>query len=123
MKRLRALRTLAALLLAPLLSGAAKPQLVPDVSQREIQIQYSFVGAELLLFGAILYPGGRVPREPADIAVVDQRWRGTPDVGLTMVSNMRSLLSSEPVQSVVLLGCSGALDVSRSHMCVASSRR
>lgn len=70
MKRVRALRTLALLLLVPLLSGAAKPQLVPDVSQREIQIQYSFAGAELLLFGAILYPGGRVPREPADIAVV-----------------------------------------------------
>ena len=64
------LRMLPALLFVPLLSGAAKPQLVPDVSQREIQIQYSFVGAELLLFGAILYPGGRVPDEPADIAVV-----------------------------------------------------
>jgi uncharacterized protein (TIGR02186 family) len=60
----------ASLLLLPLLVGAAKPQLVPDVSQREIQIQYSFSGAELLLFGAILYPGGRVPKEPADIAVV-----------------------------------------------------
>jgi uncharacterized protein (TIGR02186 family) len=53
-----------------MLLGAAKPQLVPDVSQREIQIQYSFAGAELLLFGAILYPGGRLPSEPADIAVV-----------------------------------------------------
>jgi uncharacterized protein (TIGR02186 family) len=64
------LKALCLALLAPLLSGAAKPQLVPDVSQREIQIQYSFAGAELLLFGAILYPGGRVPSEPADIAVV-----------------------------------------------------
>jgi uncharacterized protein (TIGR02186 family) len=43
---------------------------VPDVSQREIQIRYSFTGAELLLFGAILYPGGRAPEDPADIAVV-----------------------------------------------------
>ena len=41
-----------------------KPRLVPDVSQREIEIRYSFTGAELLLFGAILYPGGRVP-EPS----------------------------------------------------------
>jgi uncharacterized protein (TIGR02186 family) len=57
-------------LLAPLLIGAAEPKLVPDVSQREIQIRYSFAGAELLLFGAILYPGGRVPSEQADIAVV-----------------------------------------------------
>src|SRR3546814_16461066 len=48
-------------LLAPLLVGAEKPTLVPDVSQRDIEIAYSFTGAELLLFGAILYPGGRVP--------------------------------------------------------------
>ncbi len=57
-------------LLAPLLLGAAKPVLVPDVSQRHIEIRYSFTGAELLLFGAILYPGGRLPRERADVAVV-----------------------------------------------------
>jgi uncharacterized protein (TIGR02186 family) len=43
---------------------------VPDVSQSKIDIQYSFTGAELLLFGAILYPGGRTPTEHADIAVV-----------------------------------------------------
>ncbi|WP_374127349.1 MULTISPECIES: TIGR02186 family protein [unclassified Sphingomonas] len=49
----------------------AKPVLVPDVSQRDIEIAYSFTGAELLLFGAILYPGGRVPTErDADIVVV-----------------------------------------------------
>ncbi|MET0269756.1 MAG: TIGR02186 family protein [Sphingomonas sp.] len=57
-------------LLAPLLLGQAAPRLVPDVSQRQIDIVYSFTGAELLLFGAILYPGGRVPRERADIAVI-----------------------------------------------------
>jgi len=49
----------------------AKPVLVPDVSQRSIEIAYSFTGAELLLFGAILYPGGHVPSEgDADIIVV-----------------------------------------------------
>ncbi|MBA3676168.1 MAG: TIGR02186 family protein [Sphingosinicella sp.] len=48
----------------------AEPKLVPDVSQREIEIRYSFTGAELLLFGAILYPGGRIPTGQADIAVV-----------------------------------------------------
>jgi uncharacterized protein (TIGR02186 family) len=63
--------TLALLLLAaPLLAGAAKPRLVPDVSQERIDIRYSFTGAELLLFGAILYPGGRAPDEGAEIAVV-----------------------------------------------------
>ncbi len=58
------------LLLAPLLAGAAKPRLVPDVSQERIEIRYSFSGAELLLFGAILYPGGRAPDADAEIAVV-----------------------------------------------------
>lgn len=57
-------------LVAPALIGATRPVLVPDVSQRDIQIVYSFTGAELLLFGAILYPGGRQPDRPVDIAVV-----------------------------------------------------
>ena len=64
------LRALALLMALPLAIGATEPVLVPDVSQREIQIQYSFSGAELLLFGAIIYPGGVVPEDPADIAVV-----------------------------------------------------
>jgi len=63
-------RALSLLSLLPLLVGAAEPRLVPDVSQREIQIRYSFTGAELLLFGAILYPGGRTPRDGVDVAVV-----------------------------------------------------
>jgi uncharacterized protein (TIGR02186 family) len=50
--------------------GAAKPVLVPDVSDRQVQIVYSFTGADLLLFGAILYPHGRAPDHPADVAVV-----------------------------------------------------
>lgn len=61
------------LLLLPalaLLAGASNPVLVPDVSQRKIDIIYSFTGAELLLFGAILYPGGRIPSQDADIVVV-----------------------------------------------------
>nr|WP_276589071.1 MULTISPECIES: TIGR02186 family protein [unclassified Sphingomonas] len=62
--------------MVPLLTGAAaplsKPVLVPDVSQRDIEIAYSFTGAELLLFGAILYPGGRLPDgdRPTDVVVV-----------------------------------------------------
>ncbi|HEU4322153.1 MAG TPA: TIGR02186 family protein, partial [Roseiflexaceae bacterium] len=65
-------RALAAIALAPFMMGAAKPVLVPDVSQRDIEIVYSFTGAELLLFGAILYPGGRVPAgdSPAEIVIV-----------------------------------------------------
>jgi uncharacterized protein (TIGR02186 family) len=57
-------------LVAPLLVGAEKPVLVPDSSARQVQIRYSFSGAQLLLFGAIAYPDGRTPARPADIAVV-----------------------------------------------------
>ena len=58
------------LALAPLLVAADKPVLVPDISARNVQIRYSFTGAQLLLFGAVVYPGGRAPQHPADIAVV-----------------------------------------------------
>lgn len=62
---------LLALLLAPLIvSAAPAPILVPDVSQRDVEIRFSFTGAQLLLFGAIIYPGGRTPDDPADIVVV-----------------------------------------------------
>src|SRR3546814_12337430 len=48
-------------------SAAADPRLVPDVSSRAIEIQYSFTGEVLLLFGEILYPGQRLPDDRADI--------------------------------------------------------
>jgi uncharacterized protein (TIGR02186 family) len=57
-------------LAAPFLIGADKPVLVPDISSRSVQIRYSFTGAQLLLFGAVIYPGGRIPTRPVDIAVV-----------------------------------------------------
>jgi uncharacterized protein (TIGR02186 family) len=66
--RRRALASL--LLLAPLLMAADKPVLVPDISARKVEIRYSFTGAQLLLFGAIIYPGGRAPIRPADVVVV-----------------------------------------------------
>lgn len=56
--------------LAPLVMAQSEPKLVPDISARSIEIRYSFTVAQLLLFGAILYPGGRVPRDPADVIVV-----------------------------------------------------
>lgn len=57
-------------LAAPVLIGADKPVLVPDVSARQVQIRYSFNGAQLLLFGAVVYPGGKPPDRQVDIAVV-----------------------------------------------------
>lgn len=57
-------------LFAPLLIAADKPVLVPDISARQVQIRYSFNGAQLLLFGAVVYPGGRPPDHQVDLAVV-----------------------------------------------------
>jgi len=74
----RALLALPSALL--LLCAADEPMLVPDVSQRDVEIQYSFTGADLLLFGAIVYPDGRRPKKPADIMVV---LKG-PDQSITM---------------------------------------
>lgn len=67
---MRRLRLALLLLAAPLALGQAQPRLVPEVSQRQVEIRYGFTGAELLLFGAILYPRGRVPDERTDVAVV-----------------------------------------------------
>lgn len=70
---IRAAALLCWLVAALLPAGAAQavdPRLVPDVSSRAIEIQYSFTGEELLLFGAILYPGQRLPDDRADIVVV-----------------------------------------------------
>lgn len=67
------MRRFAALALAGIaLSGARGPTpvLVPDVSQRNVEIHYSFTGVELLVFGAIVYPGGRVPDGRTDVAIV-----------------------------------------------------
>ncbi len=63
-------RRLLLLAFAPLLMAQAKPVLVPDISARRVDIRYTFTGAQLLLFGAIVYPGGRPPDRPAEIAVV-----------------------------------------------------
>ena len=68
MRGLRA--SLLLLALAPLLIAADKPALVPDISARKVEIRYSFTGAQLLLFGAIVFPGGRPPNRPSDIVVV-----------------------------------------------------
>ena len=67
---MRARLAFLALAVAPLLSAAEKPVLVPDISARRVDIRYTFTGAQLLLFGAIIYPGGRPPSDTADIAVV-----------------------------------------------------
>lgn len=59
------------LMLLPAAASAQNvPKLVPDVSQRQIDIQSGFTGAEMLLFGAIIYPRGVAPEGQIDVAVV-----------------------------------------------------
>lgn len=62
------------LVLLLVVSGSAmaqtEPKLVPDVSQRQINIQSGFTGENLLLFGAIIYPRGVAPEGQVDVAVV-----------------------------------------------------
>ena len=58
------------LLFALFLSGQRDPILVPEVSQRDVQVRQGFTGTELLLFGAILDPGARGGGRDYDIVVV-----------------------------------------------------
>jgi len=53
-----------------LLSGQREAILVPEVSQKEVQVRQGFTGTELLLFGAILDPAGRRAGAEYDIVVV-----------------------------------------------------
>ena len=103
--------------LAPMLMAAESPRLVPDVSQRKIEIIYSFTGAELLLFGAILYPGGRTPSDDAQIAVVvkgpsepvlirEKRkiagmWINRNSADFRSVPSFYALASSKPIAGIV----------------------
>ena len=57
---------------AVLLMGQRDPVLVPEVSQHEIEVRQGFTGTELLLFGAILDPGGRAAAQDYDVVVVLQ---------------------------------------------------
>jgi len=59
-----------ALFTIAMLTVAATPVLVPEVSQDRISIRGDFNGAQLLLFGAITYPPGTRNTDQADIVVV-----------------------------------------------------
>ncbi|MDB5700001.1 MAG: hypothetical protein JWL66_200 [Sphingomonadales bacterium] len=101
-----------------LLVGAREPVLVPDVSQSEVEIVYSFTGAELLLFGAIVYPNGRVPDGHTDVAVVLKGppqsilvrekekiggliWANTDSARFRSAPTFYAIASSRPLQALV----------------------
>lgn len=64
------MRVVALLLTWLALMGAAPTVLITDLSHGRIDINTTFKGADLLVFGAIQYPAGAVPDAPADIAIV-----------------------------------------------------
>lgn len=66
------IRALLLLAVALLSMGQRDPVLVPEVSQHEIEVRQGFTGTELLLFGAILDPGGRAAAQDYDVVVVLQ---------------------------------------------------
>jgi uncharacterized protein (TIGR02186 family) len=112
------MKRLFAILSLVLLVGAREPMLVPDVSQSEVEIIYSFTGAELLLFGAIVYPGGRVPDGHTDVAVVLKGppqsilvrekeklagliWANTDSTRFRSAPTFYAIASSRPLQTLI----------------------
>jgi uncharacterized protein (TIGR02186 family) len=109
-RRLAALAAFASLALG----AAAKPVLVPDVSARNIEIRYTFAGAQLLLFGAILYPSGRIPDEapvvvkgPAEPIIVREKqriagiWMNADSSRFRSAPSFYAVASSEPIRNLV----------------------
>jgi uncharacterized protein (TIGR02186 family) len=100
-----------------MLIGARGPSLVPEVSQREIDIQYSFSGAKLQLFGAIVSPDGGNGGVQSDIAVVvkapprsvlvreKQKWFGiwvnADSSRFRSVPGFYAIASSRPINKIV----------------------
>jgi uncharacterized protein (TIGR02186 family) len=114
----RILILIALLLPLPALAQqVVEPKLVPDVSQREVNIQSRFTGAELLLFGAVIYPRGVVPTGRVDVAVVlrgptapiivreKQRiagiWVNADSIDFRSAPSYYAIASSRPISQIV----------------------
>jgi len=50
--------------------AAPGPRLYADLSAPKIEISYGYAGARLLVYGAVQYPGGKLPGESPKIAIV-----------------------------------------------------
>ncbi len=97
--------------------GAAPIRLITDISQRRIDIVYTFRGAELLVFGAIQYPRGSVPDEPPGLAIVVRGppvpitvrkkarvagiWVNTDSVRFETAPGFYAVATSAPIRSLV----------------------
>jgi uncharacterized protein (TIGR02186 family) len=110
-------RVLFALVAFLLLSAQREPILVPEVSQHEVQVRQGFTGTELLLFGAILDPGGTRAGRDYDIVVVlkgpteairlreKQKvagvWINADSTAFRSAPSFYALASSRPVKDIV----------------------
>ena len=111
------MRVAALLLLWLACVGAAPIRLITDISQRRIDIIYTFRGAELLVFGAIQYPAGGVPDEVPGLAVVVRGpaqaitlrkkervagiWINTRSVRFETTPGFYAVATSAPIRSLV----------------------
>lgn len=100
------------------LAGAAPPpRLFAALSQDAVDIGYRFAGAEVLVYGAVQYPRGRVPDDQPRIAVVargpDEEvivrrkarvaglWVNRDAVTFRRVPSFAAVLTSRPVDELV----------------------
>ncbi len=113
---MRAGRCLMAITAALALMGAAPTMLITDLSQGRIDINTTFKGADLLVFGAIQYPAGAVPDAPPDIVVVVRGpaepvtvrlkarvagiWLNTDSVRFESVPGFYSVASTRPIEQL-----------------------
>lgn len=67
---MRALLALLTVLLAPGSAALARDPLVSDLSERRVDIRYSFAGTDLLLFGAVARDAALPPGQAADVIAV-----------------------------------------------------
>jgi len=97
--------------------SASDPILVPEISQHDIVLQQGFTGTQLLLYGALLDPGGRRagagydiviilkgPTEPIRLREKEQLagiWVNANSTSFRSVPSFYALASSRPVSEIV----------------------
>jgi len=100
------------LLAAPsLLAATPGPRLFAALSQPRVEISYGFAGAELLVYGAVQYPRGRIPDDEPRIAIVA---RG-PDMPIVVRQKARRM-------GIWINAASQTFATAPSYVAVATSR-
>ena len=110
------MRALLLILAALMLMGQRDAVLVPEVSQHDIKVRQGFTGTELLLFGAVLDPGGRAgqgydivvvlkgPSEPIRLREKERFagvWVNAQSNDFRSVPSFFAVASSRPVNEIV----------------------